>query len=512
MARLIVLFLAFTVSISGGLPRAAAADTPLDDRLDRILWLDEELEARFGPDIAYDVMAEALAGTDVTEDHIESWADGLTQVYFQFDDPYENAARTLSLWQYAIWDGRYTEPEARRRVDAGLHNLRLAHYEVLASLPEYLRFVARAQEWRDRARHIARTMSISGAGCRPYYRALNLEARARARAGAAMPWHYARRRFVPLPEDDPGAGDLVRIISGHLPDEPVSPGELAAIYDGLILDLLADDVPEDDPLIAALRLARVQATTGRRDLSDMANGLAFAEPSERDLMGVEAAAALAQMVADLAPLLAAAEEADALPLETAYALVDVAQRLTQLYEDLERRGADATPLLRGLSGIRAALMLVRMPDSGEEATRLNQAIADLGRFASADIPPTAPIAIPASIAAGLIDVAGDGFVDSADTLAHLGRFLETGDFADYQRMLEAARRVQQTLHPRNFLRQALISGIEGVVSNVPGLRSLFGRHFEDMADWALDGGPYDWDASYDPSLLGPHGQGVCPRL
>ncbi|MBY6122073.1 hypothetical protein [Mameliella alba] len=502
--------LACLVLLGVALAQPVFAQAPLSAQMDDVERLEQALEDRIGPDAALDVMAGALSATEVTEGHVQAWANGLTAVYFRFDDLYEDAGIALRAWRRAVWDDRYTEREARQHVDAGLHDLRLAHDEIVASLPDYLFHVARSQTWSDRARRIARTTSIAGEGCRPYYRALNMADMERSRARASLPYHLLDRSLLPLPEEEPRGDDLLRIFAAVLPRDPVPPAVLRRRYDRLLSELESAGLPAEDPLVFSVRMAAAQTGQWQTTLPVLVGGLGKVDGQARDRIAAETAGILATRISELLPLLALIEPGEG-GLDRAHDLVDVAQRLVLLHDDLERRGVDASPLLRGLSAVRSALLVLRTPGSGEEARRLNAAIADLGRFASRDIPPTAPIAVPAAIAAGVIDVAGEGFDQSAQTLDHLARYLETGDPADYQRILEAARGVQDVLSPRNFLRHAVVGGIEGVVSNVPGLRSFLGRHIEELAEWALDSEPYDWEASYDPGLLGPRGQGVCPR-
>ncbi|WP_172430241.1 hypothetical protein [Mameliella alba] len=196
--------------------------------MDDVERLEQALEDRIGPDAALDVMARALSATEVTEGHVQAWANGLTAVYFRFDDLYEDAGIALRAWRRAVWDDRYTEREARQHVDAGLHDLRLAHDEIVASLPDYLFHVARSQTWSDRARRIARTTSIAGEGCRPYYRALNMADMERSMARASLPYHLLDRSLLPLPEEEPGGDDLLRIFAAVLPRDPVPPRSCAA--------------------------------------------------------------------------------------------------------------------------------------------------------------------------------------------------------------------------------------------------------------------------------------------
>lgn len=332
-------------------------------------------------------------------------------------------------------------------------------------------------------------MGLSNETCENYYALLDQRDGIFRRASQSINQivaHVPGIRLFPRPGDVQTG--LEEELSQLLTNGYLSSGSQSGLIESVLLQLLAEGLPTNDPLARGLDLAGRQARADEISLSGALSSAAGIQdiPSRIVLDRVEYA--LIDRLTETVPVVASGVGDGPISGQDLRDIVDATQRIAQFAGDADNPLSTPSNTLRSLHLLRALSDILNSREGGPEVAQAVSIVNDLfsGLSSGPEMAPNAVFILPQGGVAGNLQVTRQGMLDTAHALDALRTVIETGSPADTQELLRRVQQVERTLHPANFMRHITQGLVGGWASNIPFLRSFLDRILEQLLADSLD--------------------------
>lgn len=446
------------------------AQTPLQDLRADVQAMKARQTQTFGFDGAEATMQSRIGGFALGPGVVGSWAQWMAVEFSKVDDVFDQADQAIAAWEASIGRGDVDVVQARAALTMPLQRVARAETRIRDGFSTF------AAQHVGRAHWTARARTLNAySQCAEYRSALEATEKYTDAAYAALPVDLRSAALVPLP-GAPAQVDLHSAARASLTGGNGTWSQHAHGYRAFDQSLETAGVSPVDPLRVALALAAFQseAVVNSPGLS-VHRALAASEALQPDLLREAEIQTLNQIGSVLPAYLSSRAANGPLTPADVRQVSDFAQRLVQVYEDLNDPLGAPSRLLRSLTGLRAAASILEQAETGPNARAMSQTVRDINMALSPITPYTAAFAAPQGIVAAQAGAMAEALHGGANTLSALSDYIATGD----RRFLEAAfahaRQMEQTMHPLRILNRVIEGAADGVLSNIPGLRAVLGE-------------------------------------